>query len=170
MNERQVRGRAERLTRIRRAPRTLIVDRGVGAAEGATRWRRSRASCGWRTTPCAGADPRRLSEVSREMADDLFAVERSNIEKCPEWSRFLVEVTTEHVAWQSRPTGVLNGSQAEWLIARVDEYRSIGALAILVDDLVEAHRVPQWFAGAAHARIRLGWPGTNETLHMALAA
>ena len=109
-------------------------------------------------------------EVSRDMADDLFAVERSNIEKCPEWTEFLVEMITEHVVWQSRPTGVVNESQAEWLIARADECRSIGALAALVNVLTEAHRAPQWLAGAAHARIRRGWPGVNEALHVAAAA
>jgi hypothetical protein len=61
---------------------------------------------------------------------------------------------TEHVDWQSRPTGVVNESQAEWLIARTDECRSIGALAALVNVMVEAHQVPQWLAGAVHARIR----------------
>jgi hypothetical protein len=109
-------------------------------------------------------------EVSRDIADDLFAVECSKIEKCPEWTEFLVEMITEHVVWQSRPTGVVNESQARWLIARTDECRSIGALAALVNVLTEAHRVPQWLAGAAHARIRRGWPGVNEALHVAAAA
>jgi len=109
-------------------------------------------------------------EVSRDMAEALFAIERSNIEKCPEWTEFLVEMITEHVVWQSRPTGVVNESQAEWLIARIDECRSMGALAALVNVLTEAHRVPQWLAGAAHARFRRGWPGVNEALNVAAAA
>jgi hypothetical protein len=108
-------------------------------------------------------------EVSREMADDLFAVERSDIEKCPEWTEFLVEMITEHVVWQSRPTGIVNESQAEWLIARTDECRSIGALAALVNVLTEAHRVPQWLAGAAHAGIRRGGR-RNRLCEDALAA
>jgi hypothetical protein len=109
-------------------------------------------------------------EVTRDMADELFSVERSNVEKCPEWTEFVVEMITEHVVWQSRPTGVVNESQAEWLIARTDECRSIGALAALVNVLTEAHRVPQWLAGAAHARIRRGWTGVDEALHVAIAA
>jgi hypothetical protein len=109
-------------------------------------------------------------EVSRDAADELFAVERSNIAKCPEWTEFLAEMTTEHVVWQSRPTGVVNESQAEWLIARADECRSIGALAALVNALVEAHQVPQWLAAAARARTRQGWSGVDEALQMALAA
>jgi hypothetical protein len=42
--------------------------------------------------------------------------------------------------------------------------------AALVNVLVEAHRVPQWLAGAALARIRQGWPGVDEALNVALAA
>ena len=109
-------------------------------------------------------------EVSRETANDLFAIERSTIEKCPEWTELFVEMITEHVVWQSRPTGVVNESQAEWLVAQTDACRSIGALAALVNVLIEAHRAPQWLAGAAQDRIRRGWPGVDEALHMALAA
>ena len=109
-------------------------------------------------------------EVSRDIADDLFAVERSDIEKCPEWTEFLVEMITEHVVWQSRPTGVINEPQAQWLIAQADACRSIGALAALVNVLVEAHRVPQWLAAAARARTRLGWLGVDEALQIAEAA
>jgi hypothetical protein len=46
----------------------------------------------------------------------------------------------------------------------------MGALAALVNVLTEAHRVPQWLAGAARARVRRGWPGVNEALHVAAAA
>jgi hypothetical protein len=109
-------------------------------------------------------------EVSRDTADELFAVERSNIEKCPEWAEFLAEMITEHIVWQSRPTGAVNESQAEWLIAQADECRSIGALATLVNVLDEAHQVPQWLAAAARARTRQGWSGVDEALQMALAA
>lgn len=63
-------------------------------------------------------------EVSRETANDLFAAEHANIEKCPEWTEFLAEMITEHVVWQSRPTGVVDEAQAELLIAHVDECRS----------------------------------------------
>ena len=93
-------------------------------------------------------------EVSRDAADELFAVERSNIEKCPEWTEFLAEMITEHVVWQSRPTGVVNEPQAQWLIARADECRSIGAMAAMVNVLVEAHQVPQWLAAALFWRYR----------------
>ena len=44
-------------------------------------------------------------EVSREAAEELFAVERAEIVKAPEWTEFFVELITEHIVWQSRPTG-----------------------------------------------------------------
>ena len=76
-------------------------------------------------------------DVSREAADELFAVERSKAVKAPEWTAFFVEMITEHVVWQSRPTGIVNEAQAEWLIARADESRSLDALAVLVNVLVQ---------------------------------
>jgi hypothetical protein len=109
-------------------------------------------------------------EVSREAADELFAVERSDAVKAPEWTAFFVEMITEHVVWQSRPTGIVNESQAEWLIARADEIRSLNALAALVNVLAEAHRVPQWFVSAVRARAKGGWPGVDEALRAALVA
>ena len=109
-------------------------------------------------------------DVSREAADELFAVERSKAVKAPEWTAFFVEMITEHVVWQSRPTGIVNEAQAEWLIARADEIRSLNALAALVNVLAEAHRVPQWFVSAVRARAQGGWPGVNEALRAALVA
>ncbi len=109
-------------------------------------------------------------DVSREAADELFAVERSKAVKAPEWTAFFVEMITEHVVWQSRPTGIVNEAQAEWLIARADESRSLDALAVLVNVLAEAHRVPQWFVSAVRARAQGGWPGVNEALRAAMVA
>ena len=109
-------------------------------------------------------------EVSREAADELFAVERSVADKAADWTALFVEMITEHVVWQSRPTGIVNEAQAEWLIARADESRSIGALAVLVNVLAEAHRAPQWFVSAVRARARGGWPGVDEALRAAMVA
>ena len=50
-------------------------------------------------------------EVSREAADELFAVERSKAVKAPEWTAFLVEMITEHVVWQSRPPALSTKSR-----------------------------------------------------------
>ena len=39
---------------------------------------------------------------------------------------------------------------------------SVNALAVLVNVLVEAHRVPQWFLAAVRARADRGWPGVDD--------
>lgn len=108
-------------------------------------------------------------EVSREAAEELFAVERAGIVKAPEWTEFFVELICEHIIWQSRPTGVVNEEQAEWLIRQADETMSVDALAVLVNVLAEAHRVPRWFLAAVRARAAGGWPGVDEVLQAAMA-
>ena len=45
-------------------------------------------------------------EVSLDAAEELFAVERAAIGKCPEWTELLADMIAEHVVWQSRPTDV----------------------------------------------------------------
>ena len=107
--------------------------------------------------------------VSREAADELFLVERAGVAQTPAWTELFVELITEHVVWQSRPTGVVDGAQAEWLLEQADRTRSVNALAVLVNVLVEAHRVPQWFVAAVRARAERGWPGVDEALKAALA-
>ena len=108
-------------------------------------------------------------QVSREQADELFAVARSGAAKSPEWTAFFVEMITDHLLWQSRPTGIVNEAQGEWLIGRVDEAMTVEALAALVNVLAEAHRAPQWLIAAARARAASGWPGVEEALSAAMA-
>jgi len=108
-------------------------------------------------------------EVSRDAADELFAVERSGIALASEWTDFFVEMITEHVVWQSRPTGVLNEGQAEWLIERADSCSSVNALAALVNVLGEAHRAPRWFLAAVRSRALRNWSGVEEALTAARA-
>jgi hypothetical protein len=102
--------------------------------------------------------------ISRDEADALFALDASSCAKCPEWTEFLVDAVTDHVVWQARPTGVLNSEQAEWLLAKADGSKSISALAVLVNILAEADRVPAWFIAAVRGRVALGWPGVEEAL------
>ena len=90
--------------------------------------------------------------VSREAADELFAVERAGVAETPAWTELFVEMVTEHVVWQSRPTGVVDEKQAEWLIAHADSCTSINTLAALVSVLSEADRAPRWFVEAVRAR------------------
>jgi hypothetical protein len=103
-------------------------------------------------------------EVSREAAEELFAVERSDAIKAAAWTEFFVELITEHIVWQSRPTGIVDEAQAAWLIEQADEAASAGALAALVNVLAEAHRAPQWFIEAVRARATRGWAGVDASL------
>ncbi|MGD0562832.1 MAG: hypothetical protein ABSA66_07035 [Roseiarcus sp.] len=107
--------------------------------------------------------------VSREAADELFAVERAGLANAPEWTEFFVEMIAEHVVWQARPTGIVDEAQAEWLIARADECASVNALAALVAVLAEAHRAPAWFLAAVRARAARGWSGVDAAVMAASA-
>ena len=40
--------------------------------------------------------------VTREAADELFAVERADIDKASEWTDFFVEMVTDYALWQAR--------------------------------------------------------------------
>lgn len=102
--------------------------------------------------------------VNRDEAEALFALECAPNAKCAEWTAFFVEAITDHIVWQTRPTGVVNTPQGEWLLAQVDRARSVNALAVLVNVLAEAHRVPMWLAAAARGRASADWPGVSEAL------
>src|ERR1700674_4908440 len=96
-------------------------------------------------------------ELTAEAADELFAVARARMMNAPEWTEFFVEMITDHVVWQARPTGVVSDAQAEWLVKRADECKTVEALAALVNVLAEAHRAPEWFVAAVKARASGGW-------------
>jgi hypothetical protein len=102
--------------------------------------------------------------VTREEADELFAVARARMDNAPEWKEFFVEMIARHVVRQCEPAAVLSEERAAWLLTRVDECRSGEALAALVNVLAEARSVPQWFLDAAGARISSGWPSGGKTL------
>ena len=102
-------------------------------------------------------------EVTREDAEELFAVAGARMDNAPEWTEFFVELITDHVVWQARPTGVVSDVQAEWLLARADECKSVEALAALVNVLAEAQRVPQWFVTAVRARA-VQWRNVEQAL------
>jgi hypothetical protein len=91
-------------------------------------------------------------EVTRETAEELFSVARAGLNNAPEWTELFVELITDYVVWQSRPTGIVTDEDAQWLIERADACRSIEALAALVNVLAEAHRAPQWFVTVVRAR------------------
>ena len=107
--------------------------------------------------------------VNREEADALFALERSPVVKCAEWTPFFIETVTEHAIWQARPTGIVNAAQGEWLLEQADRTRTLNSLAALVPVLAEAHRVPLWYLAAVRARAARGWPGAEIALAAASA-
>ena len=104
------------------------------------------------------------SEVTREEADELFAVARADMDNAPEWKEFFVEMIAQHVVRQSTARGVVSEERAAWLLTRVDECKSVEALAALVNVLAEARSVPQWFLDAGRARASGGWPSVSEAL------
>ena len=91
-------------------------------------------------------------EVTRKSADELFAVVRAEMVNAPEWKEFFVDMIAEHVVRQSEPPGVVSDEQAAWLLERVDECKSVEALAALINVCAEAHRAPDWFVAAARER------------------
>jgi len=100
-------------------------------------------------------------EVTREAADELFAVARAGMKNAPEWTELFVELITDHVVWQTRPTGFVSEADARWLIERADACKSVEALAALVNMLAEASRAPEWFVASVKARAARGWPGAD---------
>jgi hypothetical protein len=91
-------------------------------------------------------------EVTREAADELFAVARAGMDNAPEWKEFFVEMIARHVVRQELSAGEVNEERAAWLLTRVDECKSVEALAALVNVLAEADSVPNWFLAAVRAR------------------
>jgi hypothetical protein len=102
--------------------------------------------------------------VTREEADELFAVARAGMDNAPEWNEFFVEMIAQHAVRQSEPAGVVSDEGAAWLISRVDECRSIDALAALVNVLAEARRAPEWFVAAVRKRAAAGWSDPKAAL------
>jgi len=100
--------------------------------------------------------------VTREEADELFAVARADMNNAPEWRELFVVMIARHVIRQS--DGAVTEERAAWLLSRVDECRSLEALAALVNVLAEARSVPQWLLDAGRARVSSGRPSAGEGL------
>ena len=99
--------------------------------------------------------------LNRIDIEALFTLDRVARPQGDAWSQFLVEVVTDHVVWDARPTGVVDTAQAEWLLRRVDASKTLSSFAILVAILDEAHRVPHWFHAAVRARAAAEWAGRD---------
>ena len=102
--------------------------------------------------------------VTPEQAEELFDVERSGVARDGAWTALFVDLVTDHVVWQSRPTGIVNETQAEWLLAQADTCKTAAALAALGNILAEAQRVPQWLPGAVRKRMGDKWSGVERAL------
>ena len=98
--------------------------------------------------------------VSREQADELFAVARSRALKTADWTAFFVEKITDYVLRQSGHAGNIGADEAKWLINRVDEAACREGLAALANILAEAKRAPQWLVTAARERA-VRWSGAD---------
>jgi hypothetical protein len=107
--------------------------------------------------------------VSREAAEDLFAVERAGVARIAQWTELLVEMIAEHVLWQSDPSGEIDEDRARWLIDRADSCASANALAVLVNVLGETRSAPRWFIDAVRERSLKDWAGVREALSTGVA-
>ncbi len=110
-----------------------------------------------------------IAPMTRTEAEALFELDRVVADKHDDWTSFFVETVTDYIVWQSRPTGLVNGAQAEWLLAQADTGRTLNAFAILVNVLAEADRVPAWLPAAVHGRAA-AWPAVAGALHQARQA
>jgi acetyl-CoA acetyltransferase len=107
-------------------------------------------------------------EVTREDADEFFAVARAEMDNAPEWKQLFVEVITEHVVQQAERKGCVSEERATWLLTRADECKTVEALATLASVVAEARSVPQWFLDAVRARTLGGWPSGSDALPAAI--
>ncbi len=109
--------------------------------------------------------------LTRDEADALFSLECARlITKCEDWGPFFIEAITSHVVWDTRPTGVINESQGEWVVQWADRASSVNGLAVLINVLSEAQRVPLWFLAAVKSRAARNWPGVQSVRDAAKAA
>jgi hypothetical protein len=90
--------------------------------------------------------------VSREEACALFDLDRAQDACCPEWTEFFVGCLTDHIVWQERPTGVVNGEKTDWLLREAEDAPSLAALALLANVVAEADRAPLALIDAVLAR------------------
>ena len=100
--------------------------------------------------------------VTREEADELFAVARADMNNAPEWRELFVVMIARHVIRQS--DGAVTEERAAWLLSRVDECRSLEALAALVNVLAEARSVPEWLLEGGRARVAAGRQNAGRAL------
>ena len=89
-----------------------------------------------------------------------------------EWSwdnykAMILELARQHGLKPVSYTHLVNESQAEWLIAQVDNATTLPSFALLINVLAEAHRVPLWFLSAVKSRASR-WPGLAAAVSAAV--
>jgi hypothetical protein len=89
--------------------------------------------------------------VSRDEARALFDLDRAQSASCPEWAAFFVDCLTDYVVWQTRPAGVVDREQAEWLLREAASTPSRAVRSLLANILAEAHRAPRALIDAVKA-------------------
>jgi hypothetical protein len=99
-------------------------------------------------------------------AEALFDLDRDYRPAGEDWRTFFVEMITDYVVWQARPTGTVTCQMADWLSAQADRCQTLNAFALLVNVLVEAERVPVSMPGAVRERAA-AWPCVPEALRAA---
>ena len=104
-------------------------------------------------------------DVSREEACALFQLDRAQDACCPEWTEFFVDCLTDHVVWQSSPTGIANSEQTNWLLREAEGAPSLAVFALLANVLAEADRAPYTLIDAVLARLET--PAVRAALELA---
>jgi hypothetical protein len=83
--------------------------------------------------------------VSRDEAEQLFALHAENPDQCPEWQSFFIEAIVGHVVYQERPAGYLAEDTATWLIRAVSRGAVVGSateMELVVAALEQAKASP----------------------------
>jgi hypothetical protein len=93
--------------------------------------------------------------ASRDEASALFDLERAQQAPCAEWTEFFIECLTDHVVWQTRPTGSVVGEQADWLVREADRCHALTGAALLANVLAEAHHAPEWLVAVVRVRVQV---------------
>ncbi|MCW2273918.1 hypothetical protein GJ654_08025 [Rhodoblastus acidophilus] len=91
--------------------------------------------------------------LTRPEAEALFALERAQKGRAGRvWTRFFVEILTDHLVWRAQPAKILDHDAARWLIAEADRELSPAVYALLAHALAEAESVPSWFVEAVREK------------------
>lgn len=93
---------------------------------------------------------------SRAEVEALFGLDGSLRPRSQAWAAFLAEVVTDHVVWDSRPTGIVTPADAEWLLRLVDASHTAASFGVLLEVLDHAHQVPAGFTLAVRRRAASG--------------